>query len=314
MGNIPPEKGLDICEAFFYEHGRPMLEREFAGSVNKIAAGLVGDGSECYGFDDQYSQDHDWGPGFCLWIRRSDSHKLFEPLSRAYNSLPNEFLGAGPRKTSLFGQGRVGVFCIEDFYQGFTGLDFLPQTLDQWLAIPENSLAAATNGRVFCDFSGEFKLWRKRYLDFYPEDVRKKKLASRAMTIGQSGQYNFSRSVKRGDFVAAAYAQIKFVADAASMVHLLAKKYTPFYKWMQKSLMQLGGLGQQTAQKLEGLVLENNWAKKGQYIESVCADLVDELKTQGLTRRSSDFLADHGPSIQEGIADPDMAARNVWVG
>jgi hypothetical protein len=314
MGSLPFEKGIDLCEAFFIEHGRPMLERGFAGSANKIAAGLVGDGSECYGFDDELSRDHDWGPGFCLWIRRSDREELLEPLSMAYRGLPRVFSGLGPRRESLYGQGRVGVFCIEDFYQGFTGLDFLPQTLDQWLAIPENSLAAATNGRVFCDFLGEFTGWRKKYLAFYPEDVRKKKLASRAMTIGQSGQYNFLRSVKRGDFVAAAYAQTKFSADVASMVHLLARRYTPFYKWMKKSLLSLGGLGLLAAQKLEAMIIENNWTKKGQFIESVCGDLVEELLSQGLTSISSDFLADHGPAIQETISDPDLAARNVWVG
>lgn len=46
----------------------------------------------------------------------------------------------------------------------------------------------------------EFTRWRKTLLDFYPEDVRLKKIASRCMTIGQAGQYNLARCVKRGDF------------------------------------------------------------------------------------------------------------------
>lgn len=60
-------QGLEIFARYFHTVGLPMLAERFPGHVKRIAAGLVGDGSDCFGFDDKISRDHDWGPGFCLW-------------------------------------------------------------------------------------------------------------------------------------------------------------------------------------------------------------------------------------------------------
>jgi hypothetical protein len=55
-------KGLDLAEAYYQKHGAPMIESKFGPYVRRIAAGFVGPGSECFGFDDEISRDHDWGP------------------------------------------------------------------------------------------------------------------------------------------------------------------------------------------------------------------------------------------------------------
>jgi len=61
-------QGLSLCEKYFNEVGLPVLEKECGGLIDRMAFGLVGDGSECYGFDDKISRDHDWGAGFCIWL------------------------------------------------------------------------------------------------------------------------------------------------------------------------------------------------------------------------------------------------------
>ena len=68
MENRQFKNGLELCEAFYEEYGRPMILQKFPEYEKMIAAGLVGEGSECFGFDDQTSRDHDFGPGFCLWL------------------------------------------------------------------------------------------------------------------------------------------------------------------------------------------------------------------------------------------------------
>jgi hypothetical protein len=307
-------KGLELCERYFREEGQPVLEREFGGLFNRMAIGLVGDGSECYGYDDEISRDHDWGPSFCLWLTRDDYEVVGGKIQEVYNSLPRTYEGYSQRLGSQWGGGRVGVLEIGVFYRGFIGPYQPPSNYDEWLALPENALAAATNGKVFQDPLGEFTKIRRALLQFYPEDVRLKKIASRCMTIGREGQYNFSRCVKRGEFYAAQYAETKFCADAMSLVFLLNKHYAPFYKWIHRALKELPNLGDYLYRCVSSLVEEDDYLVKAERIETISQALINELRRQGLSDHHSDYLPDHGPVVQQAIQDRRLRERNVWIG
>ena len=45
-----------------------MIKDQFPEYENRIAVGMVGEGSDCFGYDDSISMDHDYGIGFCMWI------------------------------------------------------------------------------------------------------------------------------------------------------------------------------------------------------------------------------------------------------
>jgi hypothetical protein len=302
-------KGLDLAEAYFQEIGAPMIAERFPEYTDRIAAGLVGPGSECFGFDDELSRDHDWGPGFCLWLTRDYHEAIGRSLQEAYEKLPGTFRGFGPRLASPGEEGRTGVCEVSSFYRNYTGLDHIPQNLREWLALPEQSLAVCTNGRVFHDPSGVFSRWRETLEGFYPRDVRLKKIASRCATIAQAGQYNFERSLKRGEHFAAHYAVTKFCADAISLVFLLNRRYVPFYKWMHRALRDLPLLGSRIHGMVERLALERDDRAKGPMIEEMCALLVDVLRREGLSDSQSDFLLDHAHSVHSRIDDPELGAR-----
>ena len=189
----------------------------------------------------------------------------------------------------------------------------------EWRVIPESNLATATNGRVFTDPAGKFSAFRESLKQFYPEDIRLKKIACRCMIMAQSGQYNFMRCVRRGEFVAAQCAETEFINTAVSLVFLLNKQYKPFYKWMHRALRELPRLGDVMYDLCSDLTTAHTVASgrkvyewKSDRIEAICRHIVGELKRQNLSDSNSDFLLDHGPPVQSRIQDPLIKSISVW--
>ena len=210
-------KGLELSRLYYEQIGRPALEEHFPELLPQMAMGLAGEGSECFGFDDELSRDHDWGAGFCVWLDRPDYQECGAQIQAVYDALPGEWAGYPARRESPEGQGRVGVLCIQDWYARYTGTPGGPRTLDEWRRVPEAFLATAVNGEIFSDPLGRFTAIRRRLLEGYPEDLRLKKLAARAAVMAQAGQYNYPRCVKRGETAAAGLALAEFAKAAMSM-------------------------------------------------------------------------------------------------
>ena len=173
-------KGIELSRAFYLEFGKPMIESEFAEYADRIAIGLVGHGSECFGFDDEISRDHDFEPSFCIWLTDEDEREFGFKLFRAYQKLPKSFCGYELRESSLGGDGK-GIMTISDFYRRYTGRSGAPESELDWLYTPSHYLAEATNGEIFCDPLGEFTKIRNEIKNGMPEDVRRKKIASCAL-------------------------------------------------------------------------------------------------------------------------------------
>ena len=305
-------KGLELSRRYYEEVCRPAIERHFGRTLEKMAFGLAGDGSECYGFDDEISRDHDFGPRIMIWILSSDYTEFGIELQKVFRNLPKKFLGYDGVNTSQYGKGREGVFTINGFYKQFTGLDHPPSAIHEWRQIPEVNLSLATNGEVFDDPSGEFTGYRNLLLAGYPEDLRLKMMAARCMKIAQSGQYNYPRSLKRKEYVAARMALAEFTDSAISMIYLMNKKYKPFYKWMHRGLRSLSILGKETFNLFGTLSTSTQLSDNIDNMEKICSLIIDELREEGLSDSTSDFLLDHGPQIQKGIKDENLRNMVPW--
>jgi hypothetical protein len=308
-------KGLELSEYYYNDICAPMLREKFPQHVNKIAVGLVGEGSECFGFDDEISKDHDFGPTVCIWINKEDYKVFGEDLVKAVSKLPKEFMGFEDRNATVWSDGRRGVFQIGEFYKKYIGIDRIPATLTEWRSIPEINLSIVSNGKIFTDPLGEFSRFREVLMGFYPEDIRLKKIAARCMKMAQSGQYNYPRSIKRKEFVAARLAEAEFIDSTISMIYLINRRYKPFYKWMHKGMKDLSILGKTIYELLEQLVSfrKENYNENINIVEKICELVIGELRKEGLTNSKMDFLLEHGIIVHKNIKDDKIRNTNPWI-
>lgn len=293
----------------------PMLEAEFPHLLPYIAAGLSGSGSECFGFDDDVSRDHDFEPGFILFLPGGDvvDRRSAFLLERAYAKLPREFMGLRRDLMAPVGGPRRGVVRISEYYKDKIGSSAGALTLEQWLTLPENALAEAVNGEIFTDNYGEVTRIRAQ-LARYPEDVRRKKLAGSLLLMAQSGQYNYTRCLRHGEPGAAQLAVIEFVENAFRAVFLLNNVYMPYYKWRFRAMRRLGRLSL-LAELLEYLLTTGNDGdiaeEKQKVMEGIAQDVIAELQAQDLTRATCGDLEKHAYSVNDSI--PDAGLRNLHV-
>ena len=254
--------------------------------------GLVGDGSECFGYDDDISRDHDFEPGFCIFVPDDiDSRTEFQ-LERAYAKLPKSFEGVDRLKISPVGGSRHGVIKTGDFYLAKTGSRTGFDSIDQWMTTPDSCLAAATNGEVFRDDLGEFSRIRRSFLDM-PQDVRLKKLA--------------------GHLIMA----IEFADDAMSAVFLLNRKYRPFYKWAFRAMRELEKLSE-LADTFEFLISSDNEpvtaSAKADIVEDIASMIITELQNQGLTDAICGDLEKHAYSVNDRISSTQLRTMHIMAG
>lgn len=294
-------KGLELSELFWENIARPRLERAMPQILDVATVGLVGEGSECWGFDDSVSRDHDWGPGFCLWLNDDDMALYGDALREYYEGLPQEYMGARRLHVLPQTEHRVGPCATGDFYSRYLGISGAPNSIDEWRHIPEFGLSAATNGKVFQDPAGRFTAIREALLAYYPESLRMKKLAMNCALAGQSGQYNYRRCLAHGEPVAAMAAMTEFIRHIQAVVFLLNRRYRPYYKWTDRAMRSLPLLGAKLSPLMRRLIEEPD--SRTEFIEEISALVISELRAEGLSCTRSDFLLDHGEEIQSGIKD-----------
>lgn len=227
--------GLALARNYYETFGKPMIEKEFPAYAGRIAVGLAGRGSDCFGYDDEASRDHDWGPDFCMWVTDDTWEEIGEALQHAYEELPAEFQGYG-RSPHVNGRNRRGVMKISDFYRGLVGTDVYEQI--DWRSVQDSSLAAAVNGEIYRDDEGIFTAFREKLRQGYPEEIRYLKLAESAARYAQTAQYNYPRMYRRGDLLTARMMMWDGIKEAMKLQYYIEGKYPPHDKWLFRGLQE----------------------------------------------------------------------------
>ena len=292
-----------------------MLETDFPGLLPYLAVGLFGPGSECFGWDDAVSRDHDFEPGFCLLLPEEavvDRRSEFM-LERAYARLPRRFEGVERPLLQPVGGARRGVFRTEEFFRKAVGSPNGVLTTQDWLALPEQTLAEATNGELWLDNWGEVTRIRED-LRYFPEDVRLKKLAGHLLLMEQAGQYNYPRCLAHGETGAAQLAAEEFVRSAMAACFLLARRYQPYYKWRFRALRELPEFAC-LAPLFEALLTTGNGAdramvKTGQ-IETAAAAILAAARGQALTGAEGADLERHAYAVNDRIRNAELRNRHI---
>ena len=239
---------LECCRDFFERYGWPMLRELFPEYAERMACGMAGEGSDCFGFEDAISGDHDFELGFCIWMKEADFAEIGEEVNREYRKLVKEHeeeYGVPASYTQASG-GRRGAVTISDFYKRVLGLSFSESgdpaevlTDAVWMSLSEENLAAAVNGAVWQDGPGIFTRIRQALLSYYPEKIWRLRLAGSLHEFSQSAQSNYPRMMAREDYAAAELCKARGMEAALKIAYLLNKTYAPYYKWIVRGTERL---------------------------------------------------------------------------
>lgn len=309
-------KGLELARKYYENCGREVLEQDFTDILPLIAVGLVGQGSECMGYDDVLSQDHDFEPGFSIFLPGEDvvDRRREFLLERAYTKLPKAFEGYEKNGLKPAGGPRHGVVRLSEFLMKTIGRADGNLTVREWFAIPEQALLEVTDGALFYDGSGEFTRLREK-LSRMPEPIRLKKMAACLLMMSQTGQYNYRRLVDRGDEQGAQLCLIEFEKQARHMAFLINGKYMPYYKWSYRALTELPVLSELSGRLYELISTGNapvTAVRKAELIDDIAARIICELQDQNLTDAVCADLQKHAFSVNDHIADGNIRNMDLF--
>lgn len=305
---------------FYDQYVANLIHGSFAEYEDRIAVGIAGEGSDCFGYDDQISRDHDFGTGVCLWLSDEDMRLFGQRLSDAYNELVDS------AERSYYTERlreRRGVMTVHDFYSNILHVDCDTEncrlTEDQWYGLDHSCLKTATNGEIYRDDLGLFTAFRQYLLNYYPDRVWRLRIAEQLHEYASSFQVNYARCMTRRDTVAAELCRAKGIRSAMELFFLLKREYPPYYKWTYRALSDLDGEGSFSAKIKEAAeerirteawegtkYLPNRLNYKDRIVslsEEIASEIEQMLVERDLIKRRGRYLELHVDELLSGLRD-----------
>lgn len=332
--------GLVLCERFYHQAVRPLLDEQFPRLVHSAAC--LGTGSEVLGFDTPLSTDHGWGPRVDLFVSPDDRLRHADALRELLSTrLPRTFAGysthwaahvdepgiasPGPAPESGPINPFVRVTTPSEYWHEYLRADpYREPTLREWLLLPEQQLRTVRSGRVFYDGLGELEPARRR-LHYYPHDLWLWLMASQWERIGQEEAF-VGRCGDVGDELGSRVIAARLVRDLMRLCFLLEQQYAPYSKWFGTAFARLK-LAPALAPLLEQVLGARDWRSREAALAEAYRIAAQAHNALGLTPplpeivssfHNRPYLVIHAgrfaAALRDAVADPAVRALPFPIG
>src|SRR5687767_6974917 len=330
--------GLKLCELFYQNQVRPILDREFPNL--RYSAAVIGWGSEVLEFDTAISRDHHWGPRVLLFLTPQDYSKLEHKINQSLsNNLPYEFMGYstsfskpqpnGVRLPVRIERGPVDhmvqIFTLKSFFEARLNFDPAKKIeVTDWLTFPQQRLLEVVSGRVYHDGLGELQKIRAK-LEFYPKDIWLYLLGAQWTKISQEEAFA-GRTGDAGDELGSQIVAARLVREIMKLAFLMEKKYAPYSKWFGTAFVKLK-IGDKLTPVLRDVLLARTWKTRERKLAlaySIVArqhnalKITKPLRTKVTKYFGRPYLVIHGDAfasaIKKAIRDPKVKSITPNVG
>lgn len=288
-------KGAELCESFFYDIARPILEEQFSGL--RYSAGLIGWGSDVLGYDDALSTDHMWGPRFQLFLTQEDLQNHKDGISRAFaERFPYQYQGYsthfgppdqydnGTRIRQPLDTGPVDPLVdyhtLDSYFLSILGCKpFEGITTAQWLTFSEYSLLGLSSGRVYRDDLGLKPILEK--ISYYPRDIWLWMMASQWKMLAEeepfAGRCGFS-----GDETGSRLVAARQVQRLMRLGFLMEKRYAPYSKWFGTAYKELA-VAPLMLPLLENVLKAATWKERDELLAAAYTIMAERHNALGVT-------------------------------
>ncbi|MEZ5797886.1 MAG: DUF4037 domain-containing protein [Paracoccaceae bacterium] len=266
---------IDDSRDFWFEVVQPILARDFPAETAQMAAGFFGYGSEVLRLDDQYSTDHHFGLRVNILLPQAlmatRGAAIEDGLAAA---LPQQWRGRELREGYTRTKG-VALASLEHHLRSTIGLDRPPETLTEWLKIPEEDITHIVAGELWHDPAGRFTAIRETLAAYWPEPVRLRRLAHWSRYFSGMGVYALKRALLRDNLLYASTTFARSLRWGVQMAFLLDRSYYPYDKWMTEMFHRLPRMGARLAHIVdEAPRLSTPWGRKLDLLHEM-SDILD---------------------------------------
>jgi len=285
--------GLKLCELFYHEAVRPILDRRYPSLVHSAAK--LDRGSDVLGFDTLQSMDHHWGPKTVIYLAEKDCEELEKRIiATLANELPYEVHGYSTNfarpdvdggSLEFIDHGPVThgvtVTTVHDFFDDYLGVDPVAGLNEiDWLTIPQHSLRTVASGKIFHDGLKMLEPARVK-LSWYPYDVWLYLLACQWRRIDQEEPF-MARCGDVGDELGSRIQAMRMVDEIMKLCFLMEKQYAPYRKWFGTAFSQLDCAGE-LAPMFQAVFNSSDWKEREKHLSGAYLHIARMHNKLGIT-------------------------------